>query len=124
VEGLLFDEITTPAATQATATGTSFDSMNQMMALFMVLIGLLALYSAIMGKGPAYKNDYPKAMQEDANKLMRMFCWVIGPTAAISGVLEYMGHEWAYWAGLCIIGPAIVVYMVIFRRKFKKYLKK
>ncbi len=121
---MLFDEIVTPAATQGTAAGTSFDSVNQMMSVFMILIGVLALYSAITGTGFAFKNDYPKSIKAEADKLMRVFCWVVGPPCIASGVLEYMGHQWAYWASLCIIMPAIVVYIVLFRRRFGKYLKK
>jgi len=97
--------------------------MNQLMAGFSVLIGLFALYSAITGKGPAYKNDYPKAMQADAAKMMRIFCAIIGPVVTTFGVLDYLGYKWAFIVNACITIPAIVVYAIIFRRKFKQYLK-
>ena len=98
--------------------------MDQFMSAFMVIIGLFALYSAFTGKGPAFKNDYPKAMQADANKMMRLFLWVIAPIITVFGILEYMGYEWAYWISVGVTLPAIVVYMVLFRRRFKQYLKK
>ena len=98
--------------------------MNQFMAVFMIIIGVLALYSAFTGKGPAFKNDYPKAMKKDANEMLRKFCWVLGPVVTASGILEYMGMEWAYWAGLAIIAPTLVVYFVMFRKRFKQYLSK
>jgi len=100
------------------------ESMNQMMAVFMIIVGALALYSAFTGKGPAFNNDYPKAMKEDANKMLRKFCWIIGPIAVATGVLDYLGYSWAYWVSLGTIMPAIIVYLIIFRRRFKDYLKK
>jgi uncharacterized protein (DUF983 family) len=98
--------------------------MNQMMSAFMVIIGVLALYSAFTGKGPAFNNDYPKAMKEDANKMLRKFCWIIGPIAVVTGVLDYIGYAWAYWVSLATILPAIIVYIIIFRKRFKNYLNK
>ncbi len=100
------------------------DEMNKMMAIFMAIAGGFAIYSAITGKGPVYNNDYPKAMKEEANKMLRTFCWIIGPLALVTGILDYMGMTWAYWVSLATILPAIVVYMVIFRKRFKQYLKK
>ena len=61
------------------------EDMNKFMSGFMVIVGIFILYSAFTGKGPAYKNDYPKGMKEEANKLMRTFCWVIGPVATVTG---------------------------------------
>ncbi len=90
----------------------------------MAIIGVFVLYSAITGKGPAFKNDYPKAMKEDADKMMRKFCWIIGPIVTVTGVLDYMGYSWAYWVSLATVMPAIIVYMILFRKRFKKYLKK
>lgn len=100
------------------------EDMNQFMAVFMIIIGVFALYSAFTGKGPAFKNDYPKAMKQEANKMLQKFCWIVGPVATVTGVLDYMGYDWAYWVSMGITLPAIVVYMIIFRRKFKEYLKK
>lgn len=122
---MLLETLATAAATvtEGTTTG-NFDNMNQFMSGFTVIIGLFALYSAITGKGPAYKNDYPKAMVADANKMMRTFCWIISPVIIIFGVLDYLGYSWAYIANVCITIPAIVVYFILFRRKFKQFLKK
>ncbi len=100
------------------------EGMNQMMAAFMAIFGAFALYSAFTGKGPAFNNDYPKAMKEDANKMLRKFCWIFGPIALITGILDYLGHEWAYWVSLATVLPGIVVYVILFRRRFKNYLKK
>jgi hypothetical protein len=114
--------------------------LNGMMSLFMVLIGVFALYAAFTGKGPVFNNDYPKVMKEDANKMLRKFCWYIGPVTLITGGLDYF---WAKIVGETVVKegafviaqlpfllsisftiPAIVVYMVMFRKRFKQYLKK
>jgi len=98
--------------------------MNQMMAIFSIIIGAFALYSAVTGKGPAFKNDYPKAMKEEANKMLRTFCWIVAPIMLTTGVLDYMGYTWAYYISLAIIIPGIIIYYIIFRKRFKQYLKK
>jgi hypothetical protein len=97
-----------------------------MMSLFMIIAGVLALWFAIKGSAPGFKNDYPKEMKEDADKMLRKFCWIIGPVAIITGVLQmiYPEEVWVYWVSLAIIVPAITVYVILFRKKFKKHLKK
>lgn len=112
-------------AEQATEnTGGMLGSMNGFFAVFTIAIGVFALYSAFTGKGPAYNNDYPKAMKEEANKLLRTFMWIFGPVMTVTGVLDYMGYSWAYFVSMGIVLPGIIVYVILFRRKFKKYLKK
>jgi len=123
---LLFDATATAAATAAEG-GTSFQNMNQFMAGFSILIGLFTLYSAITGKGPAFKNDYPKAIKAEADRMMRIFCAIISPVILVFGVLDYMqdqwGTAWASWVNIAFVLPAIVVYTILFRRKFKNHLK-
>ena len=98
--------------------------MTQMMAIFTIIIGVFALYSAFTGKGPAFKSDHPKEMKEEADKMLRTFCWIVGPVLLVTGVLDYMGYTWAYFISMGVVLPGIVVYMILFRKKFKKYLKK
>ncbi len=98
--------------------------IDNMMTIFTIAIGVFAIYSAITGKGPAYKNDYPKEMKAEADKMMRIACWIAGPIMLVSGILEYIGVEWAFFISLFTILPGIVVFSIIFRRKFKQYLKK
>ena len=98
--------------------------MEQFMAVFMIVIGGFIFYSAITGKGPAYKNDYPKEMKEEANAFLRKFCWIVGPATLITGILDYLEYPWIYWISLGLILPGIIVYIIMFRRKFKKYLNK
>ena len=116
------------------------NSVNSFMSLFMVFIGVMALYSAITGKGPIFNNDYPKAMKEDSNKMLRKFCWYIGPVALITGGLDYfwsriVGEEVVnsggfilaqlpYLLSMVLTIPAIVLYIVLFRKRFKQYLNK
>ncbi len=116
------------------------DNLNSMMSLFMVFIGLFTLYAAFTGKGPVFNNDYPKAMKEDANKMLRKFCWYIGPVATITGGLDYFWEkligteavqdsifliaQMPFLLSMLLIIPAIVVYVIQFRKRFKQYLKK
>jgi hypothetical protein len=114
--------------------------ISGMMSLFMVLIGVFALYAAFTGKGPVFNNAYPKAMKEDANIMLRKFCWYVGPVTVVTGGLDYF---WAKIVGDAVVNngsfliaqlpfllsvilvfPAIVVYSVRFRKRFKQYLKK
>jgi uncharacterized membrane protein (DUF485 family) len=116
------------------------NDFSGMMSLFMVLIGVFALHAAFTGKGPVFNNDYPKAMKEDANKMLRKFCWYIGPVAVITGGLDYF---WTKIVGETVVNegpfliaqlpfllsmlltfPAIIVYVVQFRKRFRQYLKK
>lgn len=97
--------------------------MNQLMAGVMAVGGVMCFYYAITGKGKVFENDYPKAMKEGANILLRKFFWIIGPIALVSGVLELIGYAWGFYIGLVIL-PLIVVYYIIFRRRFREYLKK
>lgn len=101
------------------------NSANQMMSIITVIVGALATWYAIFGKAPGFNMDYPKEMKADAEKMLRQFCWVIGPITVITGVIQMIpGLEWVYWASLAIIIPAIAVYVVLFRKRFKQYLKK
>lgn len=122
---MLFETLATaaPTVTEGTTGMTGLQGMDQFMSAFTVFIGLLALYSAITGKGPAFRNDYPKAMQADANKMMRKFCWILGPIITVFGVLEYLGYRWAYIVNMSFTLPAVVAYVILFRRRFKQYLK-
>jgi cytochrome bd-type quinol oxidase subunit 2 len=115
-------------------------SLNSFMSLFMVFIGVLSLYAAFTGKGPVFNNDYPKSMKEDANKLLRKFCWYIGPVTLITGGMDYfwvriVGEEVVnnspfiiaqlpFLLSMVLTVPAIVIYVVIFRKRFKEQLKK
>lgn len=100
--------------------------MNQMMSVFMIIAGGLAIWFSIFGSAPGFKNDYPKEMKEDADRMLRNYCWILGPVALISGVLEmaFPAVEWIYWGSLAIILPVIVVYVIRFKKRFNKYLKK
>ena len=97
--------------------------LMQMTSYFMIIIGVFALYSAITGKGPAFKNDYPKEMKEEANKMLRKACWIAAPIILAAGVLELMGYGWAYYISLGTVLPGCIVFGIIFRKRFKQYLK-
>lgn len=93
------------------------------MAGITAVIGVMCFYYAITGQGKVYQNEYPKAMKEEANALLRKFMWIFGPIAVASGVLELVGYPWGFYVGLVIL-PLIVVYYIIFRTRFRQYLKK
>lgn len=97
---------------------------NNMMTIITIAIGGFALFSAITGKGPAFNNDYPKEMKEEANKMLRTACWIAGPIILAAGILEYLGYEWAFYISLFTVLPGTIIFSFIFRRKFKKYLNK
>jgi len=112
------------AAQEATQqTGGTFDSMNNFMSIIMIVIGVFIIYSAITGKGPAYKNDYPEEIQEEHRKMLRIFCTIVGPVVLAGGILDYMKIPWGFWVSTGVIVPGIIIYIIIFRRRFKKYLK-
>ncbi len=103
-------------------------SINSMMAIFNVLIGVFCIYSAITGKGAAYKNDYPEEIKPMADKSMRILMFAVGPIALFLGAQEYF--EWGGAAATTIIqyigiGVELVLiigYIVWFRVKFGKVL--
>jgi len=94
------------------------------MAMFQILIGVYALYAAFKGEGRMYKNDYPEEIKPEANKMLRIFCFVMGPVMLASGILEYLGLKWTYWVTMPIVFAGIAVYLVIFYKRFGKILKK
>ena len=109
-------------AAETTQDGGFLGGMGGIMSMFMIIIGVFIMYSAITGKGPAYKNDYPEAMQEAHTKMLRTFCWIVGPIVLATGILDYMGYTIVFWITTGVILAAVVVYIILFRRKFKEYL--
>ena len=104
------------------------EGMDNMLIIFNVVIGGYATYAAIVGKGAAYKNDYPKAIQADANALLRRFLFILGPLLLLSSAIEYfnlLGSATKIFTFASIIAAVviIVVYIVLFRKRFGKYLK-
>ena len=114
------------AVAETAETTSAFGNIDSFMSIMMIAIGVFALYSAVTGKGPAYKNSYPASMQEGATKMLQKFLWLIAPVTLISGILDfvYPGSPWPYLGGIIIIIPAIIVYVILFRRKFKEDLKR
>jgi len=113
-------------ASETTQTSGAFSSMDNLMSIMMIAIGVFALYSAVTGKGPAFKNSYPQSMQEGATKMLQKFLWFIAPVTLASGILDFVYPDsmWPYLGGVILIIPAIVVYIILFRRKFKEELKR
>ena len=113
------------------------ENFNGMMRIFNLVIGAWATYSAISGKGMAYKSDYPADIQEAANKMLRIVLWIVGPTMLVLTGLIYlfehldagaMGayHLLAFWLDVAIIAIVvitIIAYIIVFRVRFGKRLK-
>ncbi len=97
------------------------------MIIFNLVIGIYALYAGITGKGAAYKNDYPKKIQAEANALMRKFLLIAGPIMIAGSAIEYFKvfGDFSSMIGLITIGILLVMvvgYIIIFRRRYGKYL--
>lgn len=100
------------------------DSSMNLMVIFDLFIAVYLLYYAIKGDGKLYENDFPAAMQEEHRSLLRKFCWIAGVPMAVLSVLEYVYSYRSVWAYI-VIGyglACVVVYIIIFRVRFGKYL--
>lgn len=100
-------------------------SMN-FMSMFNIFIAVYVLYYAIKGDGKIYENDYPKEMKAEHAKILRIFCWVVGCGMLPLAILEYMnGFDSIYTIiSIIFVLGCIVVYAVVFRKKFGSLLKK
>lgn len=99
------------------------NDINNFMVYFNLLIGAYVTYAAIAGKGKAFENDYPKEIKEEVFKFNRIMYFVVGPVLLVSSILELMKITFFSWFSIGFILAAIVVYMVIFFKKFGKALK-
>lgn len=100
------------------------DSAMDFMVVFNIFVGAYLLYYAIVGKGRLYEGDYPKEMMEEHQKLLRKFCWLVGAPMLGLSVLEYMYGFGSIWSTISIVYVlgAVVIYFIIFTKKFRKYL--
>ena len=101
--------------------------------MFLILnlaIGIYATYAAIAGKGAVYKSDLPKSIKQDADALLRKFLFVIGPLMIVFTALEYFNvfgvgaKQIVAAVGIVLVLLLIIAYVIIFRKKYGKYLKK
>lgn len=102
------------------------DAFNFMMYFDIFIAGYL-LYYAIKGSGKAYENDYPAEMQEEHRKMMRIFCWATGAPLLVLSILELTAGNgvtsiYSIISVVYILG-CVVAYFIIFRVKFKHYLR-
>ncbi len=102
------------------------DAMN-FMVVFNIFIAIFLIYYAIKGSGRAYENDYPAEMKEDAAIMMRKFCWIAGVPMLVLSILEFgkvgnLQNVWAIISIVYILG-CVVAYLVMFRMRFKEYLR-
>jgi di/tricarboxylate transporter len=93
----------------------------------MLFAAVYVLYYAIRGKGKIYENDYPKAIQEEHSKFLRKFCWVIGlgilPLTILEFIFEHSSfYPFIEWTNIGFVMICVVVYLIIFRKRFGKYI--
>ncbi len=103
------------------------DGAFNFMMLFDIFIAVYLLYYAIKGSGKAYENDFPAEMQEAHRKMLRLFCWIAGAPLLVLSILEYTSGQGitSIWSVISIVYilSCVVVYFVLFRVRFKEYLK-
>ena len=114
------------AVTETAETANQVSMFDNLFSIITIAAGVFAIYSAITGKGPAFRSDYPASMQKEATQFLRKFLWIIGPAALISGVLDFLYPEsmWPYIGGIIVIIPTIIIYSILFRKKFREDLKR
>lgn len=101
--------------------------MNNFMLYFNLFIAVYVLYYAIRGEGKIYENDYPKEIKEAHAKFLRKFCWVIGIGMLPLTILELAFQDNAAlgflsWANIGFVLVCIVIYLVLFKVRFGKYV--
>jgi hypothetical protein len=99
-------------------------NFNDIMLFFMLFAAVYLLYYAFRGEGKIYENDYPKAMQEEHRNYMRKFCWIVGIGILVFTALEFFNPNNGFfsWLNIGFVLGAVVVYLIIFRKKFGKYV--
>ncbi|MGI6154071.1 MAG: hypothetical protein ACOYJB_09620 [Christensenellaceae bacterium] len=106
--------------------GSPIDGSMSFMIMFNIVIAIYILYYAFKGTGRLYDNEFPQDMQEAYRSMMRKFCWVVGIGLLILSVLEYI-YGWrspVAIVSICYILGCVAAYFVIFRVKFKSFIKK
>ena len=100
--------------------------MFGMMGMFTLVIGLFTLYSAVTGKGPAYKADHPKEMKESNQKLLRTFMWILSPLLIAQGAIDLTDNNlgWLSTTLYFVIIAILIVYGIIFFKRYGAILKK
>ncbi len=111
---------------EAQQVANPMSSSLDFMMIFNIFIAAYLLYYAIKGSGKVYENEYPKAMQESYLKFMRKFCWIAGVGMMVFSILEYLNGFDSIFSILSIVYVlgCVVTYFVLFRVKYKEYLKK
>lgn len=96
-----------------------------MLAVFSLILGAYATYAGIVGKGYAYKNDYPEEVKGPANALLRKFLLIIGPILVLCTIVELFSlfgeiSQMFSMIGCGVAVVCIIIYIVIFRVRFGK----
>ena len=106
------------------------ENINSMMSMFNLLVGVLCAYCAITGKGFAYKNEYPKEVKPEADKMMRILLAVVAPLMLLMGAEDYFElftDDVSFVIQMVctvLVFLLVVAYIVWLRVKFGKILDK
>ena len=92
-----------------------------------IAIGAYLLYAGISGKGNVYQNNrLPEEVQGEAKKLLRVITLILGAILFVSGIFEAFHLFQQEIVMLVSIGACVIVlivYYIIFRKKFGEYTR-
>ena len=106
------------------------DNVNSMMAMFNLIIGAICAYCAITGKGFAYKNEYPKEVKPEADRMMRILLAILAPIMLFMGAEDYFSlfeDNISFIVQItctALVFVGVVAYIVWIRVKFGKIIDK
>ena len=92
-----------------------------------IAIGTYLLYAGISGKGNVYQNNrLPEEVQGEAKKLLRVITLILGAILFVSGIFEAFHLFQQEIVMLVSIGACVIVlivYYILFRKKFGEYTR-
>ena len=89
------------------------------------------MYYAIRGKGQIYDVDYPEEAKKEYCRMIRIFCWCVGIFLLVISIIELWlfnngGAPLAMtlsWFDIIATLAAVVIFVIVTKRKFGKYQK-
>ena len=99
---------------------------NTAMSWMTLVLGAYFLIFGIIKKGSLYKNDYPKAIQDDVKKVISFISIIAGVLLLGIGLLDVFKVESLKWLNitLWVIGLIFVIGSIVyFKKRFGEYLK-
>ncbi len=105
-------------------TSNLFDLLN-------LVIGVLCLYWAIVGRGYPYKMNYPKKIAKYARKMMRITLFIAAPACLGMAACSYFGadpetmrmvspYNIFYWISMGIAVASVALFIISLYGKYGK----